>query len=114
MNQYGFCEELPNTQPLYQYISCDSILSSPENRSKHLGVIGGATVTLQAQQTFSNGRKLLLDNGTTLILDGVTLDGSILQPYSGCKIIMNNGAKILRPFNLPLGAEIVINKGSIE
>lgn len=114
MNQYGFCEELPNTQPLYQYISCDSILSSPENRSKHLGVLGGATVTLQAQQTFSNGRKLLLDNGTTLILDGVTLDGSILQPYSGCKIIMNNGARIVRPFNLPLGVELVINNGSIE
>ena len=114
MNEYGFCEELSLDRPMYQYISNDSTLIQPENRTSYLGVLRGATVTLQAQQVFANGTQLLLDNGATLIINGVTISGSYLRPYPGSKIFLNNGAKIQKPFEVPLGVELIINRGSIE
>lgn len=114
MNDYGDCEELSLSRPMYQYIANDSILTQPESRSNYLGIIRGATVMLQAQQTFENGTQLLLDNGATLIINGITINGSYIRPYSGSKIIMKNGAKIQKPFEVPLGVELVINSGSIE
>lgn len=114
MNEYGYCEELPTNHPSYEYISNDSTLTTPESRTKYLGILCGAMVTIQAQQNFSNGTKLLLDNGATLIIDGITINGSSLQPYAGSKIILQNGAKILKPFIVPLGVEFVMNKGKIE
>lgn len=114
MNKYGFCEELPNTQPIYQYISNDSILQDAISWTKHLGLLRGSTVTFKARQTFEGGKKLLLDNGATLVLDGTIIEGECLQAYSGSKIILNNGAKILKPFTVPLGVKFVINKGTIE
>ena len=113
-NEYGYCEVLPLNRPLYEYIANDSILITAENRTAYLGVLRGATVTLQAQQTFNNDTKLLVDNGATLILDGIVMNGNHIQPYSGSKVIMNNGAKITKPFEVPLGVELIINKGSIE
>lgn len=114
MNEYGFCEELSLECPMYQYIANDTTLVSPENRTNYLGVLRGATVTLQAQQVFANGTQLLLDNGATLIINGVTISGSYLRPYPGSKIFLNNGAKIQKPFEVPLGVELIINRGSIE
>lgn len=114
MNEFGFCEQLPPTHPTYEYISNDSTLISSESRTSYLGILNGATVTLHAQQNFANGTKLLLDNGATLIIDGITINGEYIQPYIGSKIILSNGAKILKPFIVPVGVELVINKGSIE
>lgn len=114
MNEYGYCEALSLDRPMYQYIQNDSTLTQPENRTNYLGVLRGATVTLQSQQTFANGTQLLLDNGSTLIINGVTINGSYLRPYPGSKVILNNGAKIQKPFEVPIGVEIVINYGSIE
>lgn len=82
--------------------------------TSYLGVLNGATVTLYAQQNFANGTKLLLDNGATLVIDGISINGSFIQPYSGSKIILMNGAKILKPFTVPLVVELVIIRGSIE
>lgn len=114
MNEYGYCEELSANHPTYEYIYNDSTLTTSENRTSFLGVLRGATVTLQAQPIFSNGTKLLLDNGATLIIDGITINLGFLQPYSGSKIVLINGAKVLKPFATPLGVELVIHKGSIE
>lgn len=114
MNEYGFYEELSLDRPIYQYISNDSTLTQPENRTSYLGILRGATVTLQSQQTFTNGTQLLLDKGSTLIINGVTISGSYIRPYAGCKIILNNGAKIQKPFEVPLGVELTINRGSVE
>lgn len=114
MNEYGYCEELPVNHPSYEYISNDSTLTISESRTSYLGILRGATVVIQAQQTFSNDTKLLLDNGATLIIDGITINGEYIQSYAGSKIILSNGAKILKPFAVPLGVEFVINKGSIE
>lgn len=114
MNEYGYCEELSTSHPSFEYISNDSILINSESRTSYLGILQGATVTLQAQQTFAGGTKLMLDNGATLIIDGITINGSSLQPYAGSKIILSNGAKILKPFTVPLGVEIIIDNGLIE
>lgn len=114
MNEFGYCEDLPSNHPTYEYISNDSTLTVAESRISYLGILRGATVTLQAQQTFNNGTKLLLDNGANLIINGITINGSSLQPYPGSKIVLINGAKIQKPFATPLGVEVVINKGSIE
>ena len=114
MNEFGYCEHLPADHPTYEYIYNDSTLTSSENRTSYLGVLNGATVTLHAQQNFVNGAKLLLDNGATLVIDSISLNGSFIHPYSGSKIILMNGAKILKPFTVPLGVELVINRGSIE
>lgn len=114
MNEFGYCEHLPADHPTYEYIYNDSTLTSSESRTSYLGVLNGATVTLYAQQNFANGTKLLLDNGATLVIDGISINGSFIQPYSGSKIILMNGAKILKPFTVPLGVELVIIRGSIE
>ena len=114
MNEYGFCEELGVSHPIYEYLENDSILTTAENRTAYLCILRGATVTLQSLQSFSNGAKLLLDSRATLILDNTTINGGDLQPYVGSKIILNNGAKISKPFEVPVGVELVINKGSIE
>ena len=114
MNEYGYCEELSLSRPMYLYIANDSTLTQPENRSNYLGILRGATVTLQAQQTFEDGTQLLLDNGATLIINGITINGSYIRPYPGSKVVLNNGAKISKPFEVPLGVELVINSGSIE
>ena len=114
MNEYGYCEDLSAYHPTYEYICNDSTLTNSENRTSYLGILRGATVTLQAQQTFFNGTKLLLDNGATLVIDSIIINGSYIQPYEGSKIILNDGAKIQKPFSVPLGVEIVINNGSIE
>lgn len=114
MNEYGYCEELSLSRPMYQYIANDSTLTQPESRSSYLGILRGATVTLQTQLTFENGTQLLLDNGATLIINGITINGSYIRPYPGSKVVLNNGAKIQKPFEVPLGVELVINSGSIE
>ncbi len=114
MNEYGYLEQLPADHPTYEYIYNDSTLTSSESRTSYLGVLHGATVTLQTQPVFSDGTKMLLDNGATLIIDGIIINLDFLQPYPGSKIILINGAKVLKPFVTPLGVEFVINKGSIE
>lgn len=114
MDKYGVCDELPYNHPVYEYIANDSTLTNPENRTAYLGILRGATVSFQAQQSFSNNTKLLLDNGATLILNGTFINGNDIQPYAGSKIILNNGAKIYKPFELPVGVELVINHGNIE
>ena len=114
MDEFGYCEQLPADHPTYEYIFCDSIITTLENRTRFLGVLNGVTVTLHAQQNFVNGAKLLLDNGATLVIDGTTIKGEYIQPYMGSKIVLSNGAKILKPFNVPIGVKFVINKGTIE
>lgn len=113
MNAYGYCDELSSNLLGYQYVYNDTTLLSTKNWNSYLGIISGATVTIQAQQTFSSGTKLLLDNGATLILKGTVISGNSIQPYPGSKIILNNGAVISKPFEIPLGVELVINNGSI-
>lgn len=114
MDEFGFCEDLGPGHPVYEYIENDSTLTSAHQRTSYLGILRGATVTFQSQQTFISDSKLLLDNGATLILDGTCLDGSCLQPYAGSTIILNNGASISMPFEVPPGVELIINNGSIE
>ena len=114
MNEYGICDTLSINSPMYEYIRNDSTLTIAENRTKYLGILRGASVTVQAQQTFSNGTKLLLDGGATLIIDGTTINGSSIQSYAGSRIILNNNGIILKPFEVPLGVEMTINKGRIE
>ena len=114
MDEFGFCNELPSNHPVYEYIVNDSTLTNPESRTAYLGILRGATVTFQTQQSFSNNAKLLLDNGATLILNGTLINGTEIQPYAGSKIILNNGARISKPFEVPVGVELIINQGSIE
>ena len=114
MNEFGYCEDLPSNHPTYEYISNDSTLTTFECGSNYLGIIHCATVTLQSQPTFTNGTKVLLDKGATLIIDGFTVNFDFLQPYPGSKIILINGAKVSKPFTVPLGVKFVINNGSIE
>lgn len=114
MNEFGYCEQLPSDHPTYEYIYNDSTLTTFISNSNYIGVLRGATVTLQTQPTFSNGTKMLLDNGATLVIDGFTVNLNFLQPYPGSKIVLNNGAKIFKPFATPLGVEFVINRGLIE
>lgn len=114
MNEYGYCEQLPSDHPTYEYIYNDSTLTTFVSNSNYIGVLHGATVTLQTQPTFSNGTKMLLDNGATLVIDGFTVNLNFLQPYPGSKIVLNNGAKVLKPFATSLGVDFVINRGSIE
>lgn len=114
MNEFGYCEQLPTDHPTYEYIYSDSTLTSSENRTNFLGILNGATVTLHAQQNFVNGTKLLLDNGATLVIDGITANLEFLQPYPGSRIVLNNGAKVLKPFAIPKGVKLVINEGVIE
>ena len=114
MNEFGYCEDLPSNHPTYEYISNDSTLTTFECGSNYIGIIHRATVTLHTQPTFTNGAKVLLDKGATLIIDGFTVNFDFLQPYPGSKIVLINGAKVLKPFVTPLGVEFVINQGSIE
>ena len=114
MNEYGYCEELPVNHPTYEYIYNESTITTFENSSNYIGILYGATVTLQTQPTFTNGTKILLDNGATLVIDGFTVNFDFLQPYPGSKIVLINGAKVLKPFTVPLGVKFVINNGSIE
>ena len=53
-------------------------------------------------------------NGATLIIDETYIDGSFLQPDPGSMIVLNNGARILKPFEIPIGVELIINEGAIE
>lgn len=114
INEYGFCDTLSVNRPMYEYIKKDSTLTITENRSNYLGILRGACVVVQAQQTFASGRKLLLDNGATLIVDGTVINGSCIQSYSGSKIILNNNGRITKPFEVPVGVELIILKGKIE
>lgn len=114
MNEYGYCEDLPSEHPTYEYIRGDSTLTSSEIRTNYLGILHGATVTLETQPVFSDGAKLLLDNGATLIVKGVTINFDFLQPFPGSKIVLTNGAAVLKPFTVPLGVKLIIEKGSID
>ena len=114
MNEFGYCEQLPADHPTYEYIYNDTTLTTFVSNSNYIGVLHGATVTLQTQPNFSNGTKMLLDNGATLSIDGFTVNFDFLQLYPGSKIVLMNGAKVLKPFATPLEVEFVINKGSIE
>ena len=114
MNEYGYCEQLPADHPTYEYIYNDSTLTTFVSNSNYIGILRGATVTLQTQPTYANGTKILLDYGATLVIDGFTVNFDFLQPYPGSKIVLINGAKIQKPFSTPLGVKFVINNGSIE
>ena len=113
MDAYGYCSQLSTGDPQHQYIRNDTTLTVSKTWTMYLGVIRGAMVTIKAPQFFSNGTKLLLDNGTTMVLDGTTIVGSYIQPYAGSTIILNNGARITKPFEVPLGVKLIINNGGI-
>ena len=114
MNEYGYCENLPADHPTYEYIYNDSTLTTFECSSTYLGVLHGATVTLHTQPYYADGTKVLLDRGATLIIDGFTVNFGFLQPYPGSRIVLRGRAKIQKPFESPLGVELVIEEGSIE
>lgn len=114
MNEYGYCENLPADHPTYEYIYNDSTLTTFECSSTYLGVLHGATVTLHTQPFYANGTKILLDRGATLVIDGFTVNLDFLQPYPGSRIVLRGRAKIQKPFESPLGVELVIEEGSIE
>lgn len=114
LNEYGYCEELPYSHPTYEYIYNDSTLVDFESSVNYIGILRGATLTLQAQPSYENGTKILLDRGATLIIDGFTVNFDFLQPYPGCTIILRGRAKVQKPFNVPLGVRFIIEEGSIE
>ena len=109
-----FNNEVPDCSFFHEYIYNDSTLINFESSSNYIGVLRGATLTLQVQPSFENGTKILLDRGTTLIINGFTANLDFLHPYPGCKIILRNGAKIKKPFSTPIGVEFVIEDGTIE
>ena len=114
MNEYGFCDTLSNNQPVYEYIYNDSTITTSTSVNRKLGVMRGATLTLNAHLSLSSGSKLLLDNGSTLVINGTYISGSKIQAYAGSKIILNNNARIQKPFEVPDGVELIINYGRID
>jgi hypothetical protein len=55
--------------------------------------------------------------GSTLIVNG-TIRNANIKPEPSSTLILNNGGRIIThskdEFNLPVGANLVINEGSIE
>lgn len=117
MDEYGFLQPI-NTFRTYSYIDTNSTYSGIYYITSHLALWRNSTLTVTGQLSFGPAAKLLIDQGCTLIVDGGTICNAILRPQEGCHIILRNGGRIQlassENFELPLGATLDIENGSID
>lgn len=119
MNLYGFCEDInPVTRPV-EYISIDQTTINDSNLYSHYEIIDNATWTISHKQTFFNGAKVTIRNGSTLIVTNeASLEDVEIIMEDGAKLkITDNGKVHLRDgvyFAPPQGAIVEIEYGEIK
>lgn len=118
MDEYGYCEELDSLRKRYVYIENDTILNPSTPVYNHYVVWKGSNTTICQDATFDNNTYLIVDKGSTLIVDGATISNVTLRPQQGSTIILRNNGKIIKQsgtdFEIPIGAKLEIEYGSIE
>ena len=85
---------------------------------KHIVVRNNSSLTLSNLLTCYEGVKIIVEDGSSLIVDGGTVENVILPPHVGSTITLKNDGHIMHngttPFYLPRGALLFNIFGKIE
>ena len=118
LDQFGYCEDLnPETRPV-EVISSNQTTTDTQRQYSHIEVNSNATWTVAHDRFFYNGAKIIIRNGSSLVLsNGALLDnveivmesGATLRVTGNSKIRMRSGMNL----NAPLGASVIIESGEI-
>ena len=118
MNYKGFQRNInPDSLEVY-IINGDSVFNSDRFIGNHILIQNNSTLTVSSLLVTNNVSRITIKPGSKLIIDGGCIKNSIICPEVGSSIILNNGGKIKtykgRGLEVPLGAILQINQGSIE
>ena len=105
MDEYGYCTELDSLRKRYIYIENDTTLAPPHGQYDHVVIWKGATVKTEHTVHFENGTELIVDCGSTLIVED-RLENVTLRAMPGSHIIVRHNSTIVPygDFEIPLGA----------
>lgn len=122
MDEYGYCLSIdPNSTDNFFapiHIRNNTTWNSYKYYHQHIMVENGASLTITSNTDFYKGATIYLNDGTTLVVDGSTLNNVKIEAVSGSKIVLRNNGTINycsnEMFSLPLGAELEIINGVIN
>ena len=99
------------------YIDQDTIFSQDIYIPNHICIRNNSSLIVNHQLTMNRLSQIIINSGSSLIIDGGIVRHPIISPASGSTLIINNGGKVIPylgvPFTLPTGANLQINQGSI-
>ena len=100
------------------FIDHDTIFSQKKYIANHIRIQNNSSLHISHQLTMNRLSKIIIDSGSSLIIDGGIIRHPVICPEPGGTIIINNGGKIIPykgvSFTLPVGVNFQINHGSIE
>ena len=116
MNEYGYCASIIPTDTLY-INSNEHFSNGYQYITKNICVRNNSTLTVSCDLLMNRLAEIRIQSGSTLIINGCIRNAHI-KPEVGSTIILNNGGKIIThhndSFELPVGATLQINNGTIE
>ena len=124
MNQYGYIADVNYSSPtividhnmtdteLIDSIGCSRFLR------RHIRINPGVTFTIHGSLAFYSGKRIYMNNFSTLVIDGGSLvDPTLYKSNAGGKVVIKNGGKIIchKKSNFVLPDEITMEmyEGSI-
>ena len=118
MNEYGYLmDNCPDSLETI-YINEDTSYSGFNSFHNHMVVQNSATLVLNGTATFYPSVKITIKSGSTLWIDGCSLDNASFDIKPGAKVKMSNNTytRLLqnKNFVIPLGAELELIEGVIE
>lgn len=116
MNAYGFISPIQTDSTIYIDVNTQ-YLSGMLHISNNICIRNSSTLTLSCDLLMNRLAEIRIKPGSSLIVNG-TIRNANIKPEPGSTLILNNGGRIIThskdEFNLPVGANLVINEGSIE
>lgn len=116
MNAYGFISPIQTDSTIYIDVNTQ-YPSGSLHISNNICIRNSSTLTLSCDLLMNRLAEIRIKPGSTLIVNG-TIRNANIKPEPGSTLILNNGGRIithtLDEFHLPVGANLVINEGSIE
>lgn len=116
MNEYGYCASIIPTDTIY-INSNEHFSNGYQYITKNICVRNNSTLTVSCDLLMNHLAEIHIKPGSTLIIDGCIRNAQI-KAEVGSTIILNDGGKIITyqddSFELPVGATLQINNGTIE
>ena len=116
MNTYGFIEPLQTDSTIYVDVNTQ-YPSGLLHISNNICIRNSSTLTISSDLLMNRLAEIRIKPGATLIVNG-TIRNANIRPEPGSTLILNNGGRIIThskdEFNLPVGAKLEINEGSIK
>ena len=118
INTYGKCQNIDPDNMTVLYIEIDTTFSSDQLISNHIVLRNNSTLTLSSRLIMNHISHIIIESGSTLIIDGGILQYGSIEPEIGSSIIIDNGGEIQmyegQEFVIPIGVNFNLLQGEIK